>query len=184
MADALLSGLEAMAHAAQAGVERGAAPVHLWNPGHCGEIDIRIAPDGRWFHEGRPITRQQLVRLFSTILRRDQDGFHLVTPGEKLRIRVDDAPFVAIALDQPEAGVLRFVTNVGDLIEAGPEHPLRVAVRADGEPRPYLLVRDGLEALLSRTVFYDLAALAAPAPGGGVMSVLSNGVWFPLEAQT
>lgn len=178
MGETSISGLEAMAQAAQAGVSRGAAPVHLWHPAHCGVIDIRIAADGRWFHEGSPIGRQPLVRLFSTVLRRDPDGFHLVTPGEKLKITVDDAPFVAVALDQPDAGVLRFVTNVGDIIEAGPDHPIRVVRRGD-EPRPYLHVRGGLEALIARPVFYELAALASGHEG--VPSVQSNGAWFALE---
>jgi hypothetical protein len=181
MANARTEGLEAIAQAAQAGVARGAAPVHLWNPAHCGEIDIRIAADGRWFHEGAPISRQPLVRLFSTILRRDPDGFVLVTPGEKLRITVDDAPFVAIGMDQPSSDVLRFVTNVGDMIEAGPDHPIRLGSDGGGA-RPYLHVRGGLEARIARPVFYELAALASPPPGGGPLSVASNGAWFPLEA--
>jgi hypothetical protein len=181
MAAPTISGLESIAQAAQAGVERGAAPVHLWNPAHCGAIDIRIAADGRWFHEGAPINRQPLVRLFSTVLRKDPDGFHLVTPAEKLKIAVDDAPFVAVGLDQPRPGVLRFVTNVGDIVEAGPDHPIRMAARG-GEPRPYLHVRGGLEALISRPVFYEMAAMAAPGPDGS-LSVQSNGAWYALEPQ-
>ena len=181
MGEETTSGLEAIAKAAQAGVVRGAAPVHLWNPAHCGSIDIRIAADGTWFHEGSPIGRQPLVRLFSTVLRRDPDGFHLVTPGEKLKIAVDDAPFVAVGVDRPGEGVLRFVTNVGDVVEAGPEHPIRVAAGQGGEPRPYVHVRAGLEALIARTVFYELAALSTPGPDGRP-SVASHGAWFALEA--
>lgn len=184
-----LNGLEALAQAARAGVERDAAPVERWDPAHCGEIDIRVAADGTWFHEGSPIGRPALVRLFSTVLRRDDDGFHLVTPVEKLRITVDDAPFVAVAVDQPADGVLRFATNVGDMVEAGPDHPIRIAWRAASGsesskadfPRPYLRVRGGLEALVARPVFYELAALAEPRPGDGVMAVRSHGAWFPLE---
>ena len=181
MGEEIKTGLEAIASAAQAGVKRGAAPVHLWNPSHCGEIDIRIRADGLWFHEGSPIGRQPLVRLFSTVLRKDDDGFVLVTPGEKLKIRVDDAPFVAVGVDRPSAGVLRFVTNVGDMVEAGPDHPIRVAAGEDGAPRPYVHVRGGLEALIARPVFYELAALAAPRPGDGALAVCSHGAWFPLD---
>lgn len=182
MAHVELQGLEAMARSAQAGVARGAAPVHLWNPAHCGDIDIRIAANGQWFHEGSPIGRQPLVRLFSTILRRDPDGFHLVTPGEKLKITVDDAPFVATGMDQPADGVLRFVTNVGDVVEAGPSHPIRTISDGAQGVRPYVRVRGGLDARIARSVFYDLASMAAPAPGGGPLSVCSHGAWFSLEA--
>jgi hypothetical protein len=181
MGEEIKTGLEAIALAAQAGVKRGAAPVHLWNPAHCGEIDIRIRADGLWFHEGTPIGRQPLVRLFSTVLRKDAEGFVLVTPGEKLRIVVEDAPFVAVGVDSPQPGVLRFVTNVGDMVEAGPDHPIRVALGEDGAPRPYVHVRGGLEALIARPVFYELAALAAPRPDDGALAVRSNGVWFSLE---
>ncbi len=173
------------ARAAQASA-KGLPPVHLWNPAHCGEIDIRIAADGTWLHEGSPIGRPALVRLFSTVLRRDPDGFHLVTPAEKLRITVDDAPFVAVGLEQ-QHGALRFATNVGDIVEAGPDHPLRVETARGGEPRPYVHVRAGLEALVARPVFYELVELGVPrqAPGGARLAVESRGCWFdlgPLEA--
>ena len=162
---------------------RGLPPVHLWNPSHCGEIDIRIAADGTWLHEGSPIGRPALVRLFSSVLRRDPDGFHLVTPAEKLRIAVDDAPFVAIGLEQSD-GALRFATNVGDIVEAGPDHALRVETAPGGEPRPYVHVRAGLEALVARPVFYELVELgeARPAPGGARLAVASAGCWFDLGA--
>ena len=176
-----LDGLVAAAQSAQAKSDRGPPPVHLWNPSHCGEIDIRIRADGLWFHEGSPIGRQPLVRLFSTVLRKDDDGFVLVTPGEKLKIMVDDAPFVAVGVDSPAPGVLRFVTNVGDMVEAGPDHPIRVAAGEDGAPRPYVHVRGGLEALIARTVFAELAASAAPRPGDGALAVASHGVWFSLD---
>lgn len=176
------SELDAIAHAARGGVARGVAPVHLWNPDRCGEIDVRIAADGQWFHEGSPISRPALVRLFSTVLRRDPDGIYLVTPGEKLRIRVDDAPFVAIGMDQPRPGVLRFVTNVGDVIEAGPSHSIRIDA-VNGAPRPYLHVRGGLEALIARPVYYDLAETAIADSGTGQLRFCSNGVWFPLEPE-
>ncbi len=166
---------EAVASAAASG--RGPSPVHLWNPANCGEIDLRIARDGTWFHEGTPIGRPTLVRLFSTVLRHDADGFWLVTPVEKLRITVEDAPFVAIGLEH-DGEAIRFATNVGDLVEAGPDHPIRVETAADGEPRPYVHVRGGLEALIARPVFYDLVAMGEA--GDGHLRVRSNGAWFDL----
>jgi hypothetical protein len=159
---------------------RGLPPVHLWNPDHCGTIDIVIKKSGVWFHEGSPIGREALVRLFSTVLRKDPDGYVLVTPVEKLAITVEDAPFVAIRVDRI-GHALRFVTNVGDEVEAGPDHPIRVEMDAGaGEPRPYVHVRAGLEALIARPVFYELAEMAVPRPSpeGAVMAVASNGAWF------
>ncbi len=172
--------------AAEAAKVRGLPPVHLWNPAHCGEIDIRIARDGRWFHEGSPIGREPLVRLFSTVLRLDPDGYHLVTPAEKLRIVVEDAPFIAVRVDR-EGGALRFATNVGDEVTAGPEHAIRVEVDPEtGEPAPYLHVRRGLEARLSRPVFYELVDMAQTrdGPAGPEMGVESEGAWFPLGPAT
>jgi len=182
MAKQISSGLDAIAREARGGVTRGVAPVHLWNPDRCGEIDIRIAADGQWFHEGALIGRPSLVRLFSTVLRRDPDGIYLVTPGEKLRIEVDDAPFVARVMEQPKPGVLRFVTNVGDMVEAGPEHAIRV-VEVNGAPRPYLHIRGGLQALIARSVFYELADLSVADPRTGRLRVRSHGVWFPMEPE-
>src|SRR5665213_4469047 len=125
------------------GPGRGLPPVHLWNPAHCGDIDIVIRKDGLWFHEGTPIGREALVRLFSTVLRKDADGFHLVTPAEKLRITVEDAPFTAVRVDR-RANALVLLTNVGDEVEAGPDHMIRVDPGpGEGEPRPYLHVRAG-----------------------------------------
>ncbi|HEY5409650.1 MAG TPA: DUF1285 domain-containing protein, partial [Caulobacteraceae bacterium] len=143
---------------AAAASDRGPAPVHLWNPAACGDIDIRIGRDGAWFYQGSPIGRPGLVRLFSTVLRRDEDGFWLVTPVEKLRIAVEDAPFVAIGVER-EGEVVRFATNVGDLVEAGPLHPIRVEAGENGAPRPYVRVRGGLDALIGRPAFYDLVAM-------------------------
>src|SRR3954470_20175709 len=134
------AGLEGVAEAAKAAGARGLPPVHLWHPAHCGEIDIRIRKDGVWFHEGTPIGREALVRLFSTVLRLDPDGYHLVTPVEKLKIQVEDAPFIATRVDvlPGEEGVgdtLRFETNVGDVVEAGPDNAVRVETDpATGEP--------------------------------------------------
>jgi hypothetical protein len=174
-------GLDGVAAAARGQAPgRGLPPVHLWHPEHCGEIDIRIAANGLWFHEGTPIGREALVRLFSTVLRKDPDGFHLVTPVEKLRITVDDAPFVAVRVDAV-GEALSFTTNVGDVVEAGPDHPIRVEIDAGtGEPRPYVHVRRGLEALIARPVFYELAEMARErqTPGGPMMGVPSNGAWF------
>jgi hypothetical protein len=173
--------LEGIAAAAKQAPGRGLPPVHLWNPAHCGEIDIVIARDGRWFHEGAVIGREALVRLFSTILRKDPDGIHLVTPVEKLRITVEDAPFVATRVDR-DGAVLRFRTNVGDEVDAGPENPIRVEVAPDGEPRPYVHVRRGLEALIARPVFYELVEMAQErdTPDGPVLGVSSGDAWFPI----
>ena len=176
------SGLEGVIAAAKQAPGRGLPPVHLWNPTHCGDIDIVIRKDGLWFHEGTPIGREALVRLFSTVLRRDPDGFHLVTPVEKMRITVEDAPFIAVRVDQV-GDTLRFLTNVGDEVEAGPENGIRVEVDpASGQPRPYLHVRRGLEALIARPVFYELVELAQErqTPAGPQLGVSSQGAWFPV----
>ena len=161
---------------------RGLPPVHLWNPPNCGDIDIRIRSDGVWFHEGTPIGREALVRLFSTVLRKDADGIYLVTPAEKLRIVVDDAPFVAVRVDR-RGEALVFTTNVGDEIEAGPDNAIRVETDADGTPRPYLHVRAGLEALIARPVFYELVEMAQ-AGDAAMLGVASNGVRFVLGPAT
>src|SRR5436190_500151 len=157
----VLRGL-AQAQAEGAG-RRALPPIDRWNPEYCGEIDMRIARDGSWFYLGTPIGRPALVRLFSTILRREPDGrYVLVTPVEKVGLKVEDAPFVAVRVDaegEGDARRLRFLTNVGDEVVAGPEHPLRVAFRG-AEPRPYVHVRGGLEARVSRAVFYELVAMA------------------------
>lgn len=176
------SSLEGVIAAAKQAPGRGLPPVHLWNPTHCGDIDIVIRKDGLWFHEGTPIGREALVRLFSTVLRRDPDGFHLVTPVEKMRITVEDAPFIAVRVDQV-GDTLRFLTNVGDEVEAGPENGIRVEVDpASGQPRPYLHVRRGLEALIARPVFYELVELAQErqTPAGPQLGVSSQGAWFPV----
>jgi hypothetical protein len=174
-----LDGVIAAAKAQAPG--RGLPPVHLWNPPNCGEIDIVIRKDGVWFHEGTPIGREALVRLFSTVLRKDPDGIYLVTPVEKLRITVDDAPFIATRVDR-DGEALRFQTNVGDEVTAGPEHALRVEIGPDGEPRPYLHVRAGLEALIARPVFYELVEMAQErdTPQGPTLGVTSDGAWFPV----
>lgn len=176
--------LEGVIAAARQAPGRGLPPVHLWNPPHSGEIDIVIRSDGRWVHEGATIHREALVRLFSTVLRKDPDGYWLVTPVEKMKIRVEDAPFLAIRLDRrvdaEGAAQLVFQTNVGDEVLAGPDHAIRVEVDAQsGEPRPYLHVRRGLEALIARPVFYELVDMAETRDG--VLGVASGGAWFPLD---
>ncbi|MHB8530884.1 MAG: DUF1285 domain-containing protein [Caulobacteraceae bacterium] len=185
MGQADAGGLErAVAAAPKQAAGRGLPPVHLWNPSHCGEIDIVIERSGVWRHEGAPIGREALVRLFSTILRKDADGFHLVTPVEKLRITVEDAPFIAVRVDRVGADLV-FTTNVGDVVAAGPEHPIRVETDpATGEPRPYLHVRGGLEALIARPVFYEMVEMASERdlPSGPTLGVVSAGAWFPLGA--
>lgn len=163
----------------------GLPPVDKWHPEYCGEMDMVIRRDGTWWHEGTRITRDRLVRLFSTILRKDDDGIHyLVTPAEKIGITVEVAPFIATRVDAIGEGpeqTLVFTTNVGDLVEAGPEHPIEVKVdRETGEPTPLVRVRGRLDALLARPVFYELVELAVEHHG--VMGVWSGGEFYPLEA--
>ena len=166
--------------------DKGLPPVHLWDTAFCGDIDMRIARDGTWYYMGTPIGRKPMVKLFSTIIRRDGDEYFLITPVEKVGIKVDDAPFVAVALDvqgEGEQQVLRFITNVDDLIEAGPEHPVRVAIDpVTQEPSPYLRVRRNLEALIHRNVFYQLVELAQTRPIDGQLwfGVWSHGEFFPI----
>ena len=155
-------------------------PVEKWNPDHCGDSAMRIARDGTWYHEGSPIGRPEMVRLFSTILRREPDGRHvLVTPVEKLDIVVEDAPFVAVELKSEGEGRerrLAFRLNTGDLVVAGPAHRLRF----ETGPHPYLEVRAGLDALIARPVYYELAELAL-AEGADPPGLWSDGAFFPLE---
>lgn len=172
------TGLAAVAVAATPARGRGLPPVHLWNPPRCGEIDIVIRRDGTWLHENAPIGRAELVRLLSTVLRKDPDGYCLVTPVEKLSIRVEDLPFRAIAVTE-NRGALRFTTDVGDIVDAGPEHPIRVETDpATGEPAPALHVRADLWARIARPVFYELVERAAVEDGR--LTVRSRGAAFPL----
>ena len=172
-----------LAEVARALAEQRLPPVDRWQPAHCGHSDMRIARDGTWVHQGSPIGRAEMVRLFSTILRREADGSHvLVTPAEKLTIEVDDAPFVVVEMKAEGAGAaarLAFRLNTGDLVVAGPDHPLRFVEGEDG-PRPYLHVRGGLEALVARPVFYELADLALAADDGPA-GVWSDGAFFAME---
>jgi hypothetical protein len=176
---------ESLASSAMAAAKegkRGAPPVHLWNPPFCGDIDMRIARDGTWFYMGTPIGREGLVKLFASIIRRDGDDFFLVTPVEKVGIVVDDAPFVAIDFDRV-GNDLRFITNVGDSFDAGPDHPIRV-VRdpKTGEPSPYVVVRTNLDALIDRKSFYRLVDLGEEDLIDNVIwfGVRSGGVFFPI----
>ncbi len=167
--------------------EKGLPPVHLWEPDYCGDIGMKIARDGQWYYDNSPIGRKKLVRLFSTILRHDKDGEHyLVTPVEKIRVEVEDAPFVATLMQVAGSGqeqVLRFETNVGDFAEAGPDHAMRFEIdAASGEPSPYVHVRARLEALISRAVFYDLVELGVVE--GDKFGVWSHGVFFPITDAT
>lgn len=155
----------------------------------CGDLDIRIAVDGTWYHEGAPIRRLPLVRLFASVLSRDASGdYWLVTPVERARIRVDDVPFLAVELKtegEGRAQRLSFRTNLDDWVTAGPSHPISFRPQPGGrEPAPYVAVRDGLEARLSRPVYYELAerALKARHDGRTRFGVYSDGVFFPLEA--
>lgn len=166
--------------AAQDAGRKGPPPVHLWNPPFCGDIDMRIARDGTWFYNGTPIGRPEMVRLFSGILKREGDAYFLVTPVEKVGIVVDDAPFVAVDFAVVSEG-LAFVTQVGDRVVAGPDHPIRVERDADtGEPSPYVLIRRDLWALIDRKSFYRLVDLGEVA--GEWFGVRSGGAFFPLIA--
>ncbi len=173
-----------LAEVAKALAEKQLPPVEKWNPKHCGDSEMRIARDGTWFHQGTPIGRPAMVALFSTILRRESDGgFVLVTPGEKLDIAVEDAPFIAVEVKSEGSGrdrKLAFRLNTGDLVVADAQYALRFEEH-DGEPRPYLHVRAGLEALVARPVFYELAEMAL-SEGGDPAGVWSKGQFFPMAA--
>lgn len=175
------SGLAALiARAERAG--QGAPPVERWHPESCGAIDMVIRADGSWVHEGSPIRRPALVRLFSSVLRKDADGeTYLVTPVEMMRIAVEDAPFAAVEMERSDGQngpVLTFRTNVGDVVEAGPEHPLRFATGEEGFV-PYLLVRGRLEARLTRALAFALPDFAEDDEGGRLV-IRSNGAVFAL----
>ncbi len=141
---------------------KGPPPVHLWNPDFCGDIDIRIARDGTWFYLGTPIGRAPLVKLFSSILRREGDAYFLVTPVEKVGIKVDDAPLLAVDFTATGSGrdqILHFVTRTEDEVDADADHQLSFRIGPDGEPSPYIHVRAGLNALIDRKSFYRLVEL-------------------------
>ncbi len=179
-------GLEALiSRAARAG--KGLPPVERWNPPFCGDIDMEIRPDGTWFYMGTPIGRAPLVQLFSTVLRKDEDGnTYLVTPVERVGIRVVDAPFVAVEVNVSGRGdgqVITFRTNVGDVVEAGPQNPLRFVDEAEtGGLKPYVLVRGRLEALVARPVMYELVGHGEEiaVDGQAMFAVRSRGAVFAI----
>ncbi|MGV6839778.1 MAG: DUF1285 domain-containing protein [Planktomarina sp.] len=174
-----ISGLAASATLAAKG--KGPAPVHLWNPPFCGDIDMRIARDGTWFYQGSPIGRAPMVRLFSSILKREGDDYFLVTPVEKVGITVEDAPFVAVDFEAT-GDALQFTTHVGDTVTADANHPIRVDIDPDtGQPSPYILVRSNLEALIDRKTFYRLVDMGVEREVGGQswFGITSNGTFFP-----
>ncbi len=176
--------LAASARAAKKG--KGPPPVHLWNPPFCGDLDMRIARDGTWFYLGTPIGRTGLVRLFSSILKKEDGRYFLVTPVEKVGITVDDAPFVAVDFEASGEGrdqVLTFTTHVDDVVAAGPEHPIRVVRDPEtGEPSPYVHVRAELEALIDRKSFYRLVDIGSVEPHEGAdwFGLWSGGAFFPV----
>ncbi len=166
--------------------EKRLPPVEKWNPTHCGDSEMRIARDGTWFHQGSPIGREAMVRLFSTILRREPDGtFVLVTPVEKLSIDVEDAPFVAVEVKYDGEGrerTLAFRLNTGEIVQAGADNALTVR-DGDNGPHPYLHVRAGLEALVARSVYYELMNLAID-DGTDPIGLWSAGSFFRLDGQS
>jgi hypothetical protein len=166
-----------IATAAGRAARRGPPPVHLWNPPFCGDLDMEIRADGSWFYNGTPIGRPEMVRLFASILKREGDAYFLVTPVEKVGIRVIDAPFVAVDADIHDT--IDFTTNVGDRVTAGPDHAIEMRGTLDA-PRPYVHIRRDLWALIDRKTFYRLADAAMPGANGR-MEVHSGGAVFPLE---
>lgn len=167
--------------------EGGYPPVDRWEPEYCGEMDMVIRRDGSWWHEGARIGREKLIRLFSRILRKDADGnTYLVTPVEKIQIKVEAAPFLAVRIDAAGEGQdqrIAFLTNMDDAVVAGPDHPLRVDLDPQGVPDPYIHVRGRLEALITRAAFYDLADLAVEGvdeAGAPCMGVWSRKVFYRL----
>ncbi len=152
----------------------------------CGDIGLKIARDGTWFYEGSPIGRKRLVKLFSTVLRREDDGFYLVTPVEKVPIEVEAEPFIAVSMTREGRGedqLLTFTTNVDDVVLAGPAHAIGFRTEPDGGKAPYIAVRDGLRARLARPVYYELADMTVETKAG--LGVWSQGVFFlfPMEEQ-
>ncbi len=166
---------------AEAATRKGPPPVHLWDPPFCGDIDMRIARDGTWFYGGSPIGRPALVRLFASVLRRDEGRFVLVTPVEKVGIAVEDAPFLAVEM-RAEDGEVSLRTNVDDWLTLGPDHPLRFEPGAAGALKPYARVRGDLWALVGRSVFYDLVEGGETRTVDGVdtFGIASGASFFPM----
>jgi hypothetical protein len=178
-------GLDAIATAAR-GAGKGPPPVHLWNPPFCGDLDLRIATDGIWYYLKTPIGRPALVRLFASVLKKEDGRYYLVTPVEKVGIVVDDAPFLAVELDVTQSSqgqLLKFRTNVDDWVACGAEHALRFEPEAGtGGLKPYLHVRRDLWAKVSRPVFYQLVDLGEERDVDGrlMFGVASDGAFFPM----
>jgi uncharacterized protein len=168
---------------AQMAADQRLPPVEQWNPPLTGDSKMRIARDGRWYHEGTLITRETMVRLFASILRKEPDGTYVVvTPVEKQTVDVEDAPFVAVEAKTSGTGVDRVIAfrlNTGDLITVDHLHPIHVAQR-DGEPAPYVAARGGMDALVARAVYYELANLALDE-GASPIGLWSSGTYFSLE---
>lgn len=173
---------------ATAGAQKGKPPVERWNPPYCGEIGMRIAADGTWFYQGSPIGRRPLVKLFASILRKDPGGHVLVTPVERVGIEVEDAPFLAVEMaveGEGDHGAITFRTNVDDLVSVGPDNPLRFDEDERGGVKPYVLVRAGLWALVTRALMFDLVAMGEErvvdgetlfgVAAGGVFHVIARG---------
>jgi hypothetical protein len=182
-----LDGLTAAARdaAAKSSTGKGLPPVHLWNPPFCGDLDMRIAGDGTWFYQGTPIGRPALVRLFSTILKREDGKHFLVTPVEKVGIRVDDAPFLAVEMLKEDDGPgrkLRFRTNVDDWVDCDSAHRLRFEAASDGGLTPYLHVRSDLWAKVTRALYYDLVDMGEErvVDGRAMFGVASAGEFFAM----
>jgi hypothetical protein len=183
------TGIEAIAGAAKGATKGGPPPVELWNPPDCGDIDMRIAADGTWYYQKTPIGRPALVKLFASVLKREGERYCLVTPVEKCGIVVDDAPFLAVELDAVAASeahphaILRFRTNVDDWVTCDQDHPLRFEPEPDtGGLKPYLHVRRGLWAKVTRALFYDLVALGEEreVDGQRMFGVASHGAFFAM----
>ena len=177
--------IETLATAEGGSAQMALPPVEQWNPPFCGDIDMRIARDGTWFYCGTPIGRPALVRLFSTILRKDPENYVLVTPVERVGITVEDAPCLAVEMTVPHQGadqVLRFLTNVGDWVEVGADHPIRFEKGAAGGIKPYIHVRGDLWALVSRALVLDLVELGeiGEHEGARCFGVVSAGSFFPI----
>ncbi|SLN45488.1 hypothetical protein RUM8411_02114 [Ruegeria meonggei] len=173
---------DGLASSIKATKTRGLPPVHLWNPPFCGDLDMQIAKDGTWSYLGSPINRFELVKLFSSILKKEDGKYFLVTPVEKVGITVEDAPFIAVDFEAEgdgQAQRLSFSTHVGDVAVAGPDHPIRIVIDAEtDEPSPYILVRANLEARIDRKSFYRLVDIATHLDGW--FGVWSGGQFFPL----
>ena len=173
-------GLDALIKA----VGGGQPPVHLWSPEYCGEMDMRIRRDGVWLHEGSPIGRAPLVKLFASILRREGNRHYLVTPVEKIGIVVEDSPFIGVDIETEGEGRERRImveTQLGDRAIIGAAHPLRVVHKGD-ELIPYVDIRAGLEARLDRKTLFRLAELAETSPDGQEIGVWSDGAFFALDS--